>query len=232
MTNVATHSNTPPPHNEPHTRVGALVSRRPAVTLAVLVLVTFPLAACSSGPRNFFNENDRLRKENARLLQQVEELQRNIELRLAEIKQLESQSPNAPAIEGASVPRAVELKFDRHSGAIDTNGDGTDDTLRVYVRPLDQRGRFIVVAGRMSLQAVAITPGQQPALLIDRVFTPAEIDAAYRSGLTGTHYTLEAPLPNPLPDGVNEVTVKITFTDAADGAVITAETPTKLRRKP
>ncbi|MCE9591622.1 MAG: hypothetical protein K8S99_13985 [Planctomycetes bacterium] len=199
--------------------------------VAGLALALGLLGGCSRGPRGFENDNDRLRRENSELKAKVDELSRNIDLRLAEIKRLEAQSATQPAVEGAEVPRVVEIKFDHYSGAIDTDSDGTDDALRVYLKTIDQRGRFLVAAGRAVLQVVAITPGQPVATLIEKTFTPAELDAAYRSGLTGTHYTLETPLPRPLPAGVGEVTVKVTFTDAAGGVTISHEEPVKLRRK-
>lgn len=164
------------------------------------------------------------------LRRKVETLQRDIDLRLAEIKRLESQATARPAIEGAKIPQVVVLRFDRYTGGADTDNDGGDDTLRVYIKPMDQRGRFIVVAGSATLQAVAITPGQPPVLVVEKTLSPAEWDAAYRTGMTGTHYSIEAALPRPLPEGVTELTVKVTLTDAAGGATISQEQAVKLRR--
>jgi hypothetical protein len=47
--------------------------------------------------------------------------------------------------------------------------------------------------------------------------------------LTGTHYTLEVPVRPPPPAGVNEVSVQITFTDAASGATITRQQPVRIK---
>jgi hypothetical protein len=190
-----------------------------------IVLITALALLAGCGTKNFLNDNDRLRRENLELRTQVDQLQKNIDLRLAQIQTLEQRvSPTTrPAIEGAHVPQAAALQLDRYTGAIDTNHDGVDDTVRIYLKPLDQEGRFIPVAGRAVAQVVAIQPGEPPKLLAEKVFEPAEFNQAYRTGLTGTHYTLELPLPSPLPKGLKSATLKVTLTDAATGAQLVAE---------
>lgn len=206
------------------TRVRSLVT--PAIGAACLASV-----ACHSGPRNFLNENDNLRRQNLELREKVDGLQKQIDLRVAEIDTLNAQHGSAtrPALGGTDVPRVVKLDLDRYTGAIDTNGDGADDTLRIYLKTLDQHGRFLPAAGRAVVQVVAISPGTPPALIAEKTFEPREFDAAYRSGLTGTHFTLEVPLPAKPPAG--GATAKLTFTDAATNATLTAETPVKVRDK-
>jgi len=169
---------------------------------------------------------DELRVENDELREEVAALQERIALRLAEIEALEQKrGPVAPAsaVDGAEAPRLAALRFDRYSGAVDTDGDAVDDLIRVYVRPFDQDGRFLPVAGRAVLQAVVIEPGREPAELASRTFTPAEFKAAYRSSFTGTHYTLELPLPADLDPSLTAVTLKLTFTDAATGVTLSRQ---------
>lgn len=192
---------------------------------AVVGLCALALAGCHAAPRNFLNDNDQLRRENLELREKVEQLQKKIDLRLAEIQSLEQRIKTAspPAVAGAKVPQAVKIAMDRYSGPIDTNHDGIDDAVRVYLLTQDGEGRFIPVAGRAVVQVVAIEPGRPPALLVEKTFEPNELDAAYRSGLTGTHYTLEVPLVLPPPKGLRQATVKATLTDAASGAQLIAE---------
>jgi hypothetical protein len=200
---------------------------RLAVGGAPLVLLALLLTACAGpDPAKISAESDRLRKENLDLSRQVDELKTKTDLQQAQINTLQQRLETKSKVEGvapADVPAAVTLRFDRYSGFYDTDGDGQPDTLRVYLETLDQRGRFVPVAGRAVLQAVVITPDQPPAVLAQRDFEPAQFDQAYRTGFTGTHYTLEAKLAAPLPSGVNEATVKVTVTDAATGAVLSQQ---------
>jgi len=197
--------------------------------LLILGIACLTAAACHSGPRNYLNENDDLRRQNLELRQKVDDLQKQIELRLAQIDTLNSSRSSAtqPGLEGADVPHAVKLELGRYTGTVDTNGDGIDDTLRIYLKTLDQQGRFLPAAGRAVVQLVAIAPGTAPTLIAEKTFDPQEFDAAYRSGMTGTHYTIEVPLPAKPPAG--QATAKLTFTDAATHATLSAETSVKLR---
>ena len=180
------------------------------------------LAGCSA-PARVGRENDRLRHDNLELRRQVEQLEDAIKLRLAQIDGLEQRAGKSARVDGAELVQLTALRFGRYSGALDTDHNGTDDVLRVYLQPVDQHGRFMLAAGRAQLQAVSIVPDQEPRLILEHAGDAAEFDRAYRSGLTGTHYTLERPLPAPLPADVTGLTVVVAFTDAATGAQLRHE---------
>jgi len=176
--------------------------------------ISLLLAGCSS-PGRVTAENDRLRKENLDLTRQVEQMKRDVQLRLSEIEVLRQQAERQPHVSGADSLVVAALKFGRYSGPIDTDRDGKDDSLRVYLHTLDQHDRFMVAAGELKMQAAVLTPGSDPRVVADVTLTPEQFEHAYRTGLTGTHYRLEAALP----PGLDSITVKVTFTDAATGAV-------------
>lgn len=197
--------------------------RHPVILSALVLLL---LAGC--GRKNFLNENDKLREQNLKLTQQVEDLNRQLELRLGEIQTLRAQSAGERAIKDADPPVLARLAFARFTGAIDTNGDGKDDLIRIYLTPLDQRGRMFPVAGRLKVQAVAIQDDAPPALLAARTYEPAEFDSAYRANFTGYHFTIELPLPDSLDPALTSTTVKVSFTEALTGAVHSEEKVIKL----
>lgn len=196
-----------------------------------LVILLAALAASGCGPRNFENDNDRLRAEVLDLQRQVEQLQEKSALRTAELQALRQRAEgDAQPLEGVTPPSLAAVKLDRYTGVVDVDNDGSDDTVRVYVKPVDGEGRFLVSVGRATVQVVAIREGQPPRTIVERTFTPAEFDAAYRSSFTGTHYTLELQLPSPLPDdAVGPATIQLTFTDPA-GATFTEQAATTIER--
>jgi len=177
--------------------------------------------------RQYLNENDKLRNENLSFRRTVQDLQTNQELHLAQIRSLEQQLGHTSHVEGvdpSDIPRVVSMAFGRLSGVIDTNGDGIDDTVRVYVRTLDQYGRFMPAIGPAEFQVVAIVPGQAPVSLANVNMTPQQFNQAYRSGLTGTHFTLQAPLGAVSQwQGVQRVVAKVTLTLAGSGVVVQFE---------
>ena len=189
------------------------ISRRSTWPLFVVLVLVAVVSACSA-PIRIGRENDRLRRSNLDLQRKVEKLEKAAQLRLKQISVLERRAAVAPEIPGADVPQLVAVRFGRYSGPVDTDHNGTNDTLRIYLRTEDQHGRFIVAAGRAQLQVVAINPGSEPRIVVGQTFEPPEFDMTYRSGLTGTHYTLELPIPDSSPPNL---TVSLTFTDAATG---------------
>lgn len=203
-----------------------------AATHLVLLASLSVLPSCSlGGPKNFENENDRLRAENLTLQRQVEELREKAALRAGELEALQQQGGAAAPIDGASPPTVAGIKLDRYTSAVDTDNDGADDAVRIYLRPVDRDGRLLVSAARVTVQVVSIREGRPPSTVAERTFTPPEFDAAYRSGFAGTHYTLELQLPSPLPDeAVGPGTIQVTFTDAATGATFTEQRATTIER--
>lgn len=211
----------PSPHNRPVIVRDPTPRRWLARTFVVILLVA---TGCSRKPRNFLYETDQLRKDNLDLQRQIEGLENAIALRLEEIHRLEQQvSGSRQRIEGARIPQVTALRFDRYTGAIDANDDGMDDTVRVYLKTLDQQGHFIPVAGRAVVQAVLIQPGRVATVLNETTYEPQAFSAAYRCGLTGTHYTLELDLPSPPTAEAGQITLKLTFTDAATGVQLSHE---------
>lgn len=178
----------------------------PPLALAALLLV-------GCGPRNFQNANDELRAQRLELRQRVATLEEDLQQRLGEIEALRAQVEGPSAqLPGARPPVFAAVKLGRYTGPVDVDGEGGDDLIRLYVKTLDQQGRMLPVAARAVVQAVHLRPDAEPVLYAERTWEPDAFDAAYRTGFTGTHYTLELPLDDDAPD---ELTVKITVTSAA-----------------
>jgi len=186
------------------------------------------LTACQAGPRNFENENDRLRRANQQLEADVRELEQELARREAETRRLAEQFEDAGR-PSADTPRATRIEFGRYTGPIDTDDDGRDDTVRVYVQPLDQQGRFIPVRAEARLRLVALPPDEDPYVVEDRNWSADEFAQCYRSGLTGTHYTLESPL-DPPEDAPERMLIVVDLHDQSTGVTLTLEQPITLQR--
>jgi hypothetical protein len=91
------------------------------------------------------------------------------------------------------------------------------------VVPTDAYGRFVQVVGTLVVEARAVpatgaTDAGAPVL--STTLRPGAVRDAYRSGLTGTHYSVELPLSGPAQAG--DVMLRASFTDALTGATHTA----------
>lgn len=211
------------------------------VSLAAAGLVLCTLTGCISGrlggsqpPDVVINE---LRDDNIALKEQVASLQKNIDARLAEIDTLRQQVDGARPLQGVDAPRVVKLEFGRYSSAVDRDGDKRDDVIRLYLKTMDQQGRFLPASGKATLQAVLLRAGKEPLTLATVEIDPQAWDKSYRTGLTGTHFSLELPLTgtdstalNTLKKGPHDITVMISFTDAATGATLNLQGTYTARR--
>jgi hypothetical protein len=194
-----------------------------------LLVLLLGATACQQGPRHFANENDRLREKNEKLADEVRRLERTLEAKNARIQRLEEARAEslAPWLAPARVPTARTLRLGGFTGVARLGkGEGRDPVLRVYLRTLDQRDRFLPVGGRLTLRLVRIPAEGEAETLVTRRYGPEGLDDAYRSNLTGTHYSFDLPVPEASP---KEATLKAIFVSGETGRELTAERPVRLR---
>ncbi len=179
-------------------------------------------SGCGGSPSAVNND---LRAEVLQLEQQVAQLEEALERRERELQAMREAQEPLPEVEGAPRPRLAELRLGEASGPYDSDGDLGDDVVRVYLQTFDQQGRRIPVAGRATVRAVWLPDGDagdgsggEPLEVASRAYEPAEFDRTYRAGFSGTHYTLELPLPEALPAGMTEATVIVTLIEGQTGA--------------
>lgn len=172
-----------------------------------------------------------LRRDRAALAQRLDQLEQDIARRLEQIDQLEREQAAGPVdgVNPVDLPRFVELKVGRFSGPLDTNDDGRDDVVRLYLETLDQHGRFLPVAGRGTAQVVILSVDQPPTVAGEMTVEPKTFDASYRSGLMGTHYRIDIPVEAPGERGLHTAAVKMAVMDAATGAVVECDASMRLR---
>lgn len=193
--------------------------RVPLPFVAVLTLWV-ALVACHAGPRNYENENDRLRAQVLDLTDQVRTLNAQVDsLNTALAAAEQRQGVSLP--EGLHVPRATDLDVSSTSCIILEQGK---PTARLYLRTLDARRRFVQTIAEVRLTITATRPGADPVTLATQSFDPHHFDAAYRQGLTGVHYTLLCPLQR-LPDPGESVTAAIALHDLQTGLTLQTQTP-------
>ena len=211
--------------------MGRSPAARRVVRAAVVIVgaaCVFNAAGCGSG-KGFLNENDRLRRENMELTERAaaaEQRAAGLEADLAAART----AAGLTWPEGVDRPVCASVEIDGLSGGVDTDADGIDDILRLYVVTLDGKRRFVQTVGQLRVTAAAIEPGQEALTAAARTLSAAEFDAAYRSGLTGTHYTVEFSLGEAAPRGIESLTVRVALTDASNGRVHEAGRAVKVKR--
>ncbi|MCC5827862.1 MAG: hypothetical protein JJU36_00315 [Phycisphaeraceae bacterium] len=219
----------------------------PAALLVAVVGVLAGLGGCLpariGGDRSLEESANELRRSNLELRRDNERLSTENQDLVEAIRELEARladPPALPEVEPQRLPRLTRLGIGRYSGAIDTTRDGRDDTLRLYLETRDQDGRFLVVAAVARISAVMVPMAADedepsPIALGSRSFSAEEFARAYRSGLTGTHYTLEMPIDHerikhiPAEHRPELITLQVELTEAATGQRLTRQMPVRVR---
>jgi hypothetical protein len=183
----------------------------------------FGLAAASGCEQSFVTEGDELRarvldleNENRQLARRVEELETELQMAAARPESL-------PEAVRAAQPHVADIALGRLSHVVDLDEDGRPDRVRLYVEPRDGRGRFVQLVGTLSVNA-ALMPAEAAAETVGRLtLGPLELRDAYRSGITGTHYTIEVPVTLPPAAAEREILVRVVYVDGRTGAEHTAQ---------
>lgn len=184
---------------------------------AVAVVVTL-CALTGCGPRNFINENDKLRAENLELKSSIEELESQLKNREGELDAARQQLAGPESkIEGAELPVFSSLWFDRFTGFTDTDRDGEHDTLRVFLRPFDQDGRFLPMAGKATVSLVRINPDSDPQIVARQSFDAKTFKASYRESFMSSHFTLELPVDSGKLQSKETLIIQVVATEATTG---------------
>lgn len=176
--------------------------------------------------------NDQLRHTNIELQGQVQQLRGRVtelESELQVVRDTPEGAATLPEDVRANVPHVTAISIGRLSHAADRDADGSPDTLVLYVQPTDSLGRFVQMVGQVAVHA-AILPADGDAITIGRAaFDAAQVRNAYRSAITGVHYTFDVLITLPQA-GARKAAVHLEFTDGLTGRTFSSDRTIKLLR--
>ncbi len=206
-----------------------LRTRPPASLAAIaagLAVAALALPACSRGPRNFENENDRLRRQVLDLQDSLRETQASLleaEAKLAEHAAASGLPPEVLAV----VPRCAGIEIDSLTGAIDLDGAPDAEAVDVYIRAFDGRRRATHLVGSLAIELTTLPSPTESDRTPDRLarvaLTPLEVSEAYRATIIGIHYSIRIPLDAPVAPSEGRILVSAAFEDALTGLTSRAE---------
>jgi hypothetical protein len=145
----------------------------------------------------------------------------------AENKQLKEQLAtlmgiDKPArIEALSTITAIEIT--NRSGLYDKNKDKKNDTLIVYLKPIDDMGDVIKAAGAVDVELWNLNAKPQEALLKSWAIEPKELKKNWSGSLMTTYYKLQFDVNSVLTGKEKDLTLKAQFTDYLTGKVLKAQ---------
>jgi len=161
------------------------------------VILVAALWGCTlGGSGKAGDELDRLRRENRRLADESAALAAERDELSTKVREAAREGPLPPDVVEA-LPRCASIEIGRYSGISPAGRTARPTGLVVYIEPLDGKRRFVQVAGVLSVTARLLPRAGAPGdgVELARVtLGPRELREVYRSGLGGTHYTIEVPV--------------------------------------
>lgn len=197
-----------------------------ATLLPILALGLLP--GCEGGKVSL--ENDELRQRVLVLERENEQLRSREQEMQIELEQESRRVESLPSEVRESVPHVTELSIGRLSHARDLDDDGRPDEIVIYLTTTDGYGRFVQAVGRVSVHAVMFPPGENALTVGLLVLDPPALRQAYRSGVSGTHYTIELPIELDEDPPAPSVVVNVQYEDGRTGAIRSDEREISLRR--
>ncbi len=115
----------------------------------------------------------------------------------------------------------VQLKLGQYTGGADLDGQPGDDGVKVYLRPLDQRGDTVKVAGTVTIELYDLA-AKDNKLIGQYQFNVDEVSKAFSGGFMAYHFTFTCPWKPARPKN-SELTIRAEFTDYLTGKKLTAQ---------
>ncbi len=197
-----------------------MASRPPQCKLArtLVLLSVLPLLGCGSPPPGEGSSERiaQLQKERLELQAQIARLEQLTE-RLQ--GQVETLAGLPAAVEKSYLYRLKQVKLSKYTGLYDQSGDNVADTLRVYLKPVDQDGDIVKAAGLVDVQLWSLEGSAQGAMIGQWRVEPPALRALWYGSLLTINYRLEFELPSAAVAVASPLTVTVQFTDMLSGKV-------------
>lgn len=179
------------------------------------------LAGCGIGTERKTPEElraEKLQQEKASLKGDVEQHRVQIEQLRAQIRELSAlkDKPNNPY-------ELTSLRIAKISNFFDKDRDGIQETLVVYVQPIDAEGDVVKAAGTVSVQLWNLNNPNGQAMLGQWKVEPAELRKLWFNSLAITSYRLTFDRPETVGVFSEPLTLRVTFTDYLTGETFLAQ---------
>ncbi len=183
----------------------------------ILMTLAAMLTGCSSGPKRPWNTLKECIQANTELSMQVQALE-------SENTQLTEQVNTLSTLDTAARLEALDtlekVRLGKRTGFYDKDDNGTNETLVVYLEPLDTAQDYTKAVGKVDIQLWDLDATADKAKLAEWTVEPADLHKTWGSTLFTAYYRIKLPLEI-VTDQQKDYTVKITFTDYLTGKVLT-----------
>lgn len=203
---------------EEKTRSAQRWPRRSAVSAALLIACVVAVG-CNSQQADLAQRLRKLDAENVRLTRRVNQTNQRVAALEKQLQTLQGFPPERMA----HFVTAAQAKIGRFTGPFDSDNDGIDDGIKVYLKLRDRHGDTIKAGGQVDIEFWDLAASQDQRLLGTWQFAMANLSAHWLAGMMADHYRFELTWPGGRPPRNLYITVKLRFADAITGAVFESQ---------
>ncbi len=194
---------------------------------SVLCVLAFVAGCENAGSRSLLAEEiNTLRQEKTQLTRQIEQSRTENEQLRKQIRVLSDLPPEARL---ENLYNLQKIKITGYTNLYDKNKDGRNETLIVYIQPIDEEGDIVKATGAVDVQLWDLNKEAGQALLGQWHVTPDELKKLWFATLVIINYRLTFDVADKIDEFKEPLTVKVTFTDYLSGEVFTEQKVIKPR---
>ena len=187
------------------------------IEIVIMIALGITLTGCGGGKQHQTDLLSECEQENTTLSAQVQTLKsENTEL----TEQVNTLSKLDARTRLESLDTLKKICIGKHSGFYDKNEDGKNETLVVYLEPLDTVQDFVKAIGAVKIELWDLDEISEKAKLSEWTLKPSDLHKTWGGTIFHSYYRIKLPLED-IPLENEEYTVKVTFTDYLSGKVLT-----------
>ncbi|OQY04583.1 MAG: hypothetical protein B6I25_06765 [Planctomycetales bacterium 4572_13] len=142
------------------------------IDIFILIILAAMLTGCGSGKQRQWDTLKNCKQENTELSMQVQRLE-------SENTQLTEQVNTLSTLDAAARLEALDtlekIRIGKHTGFYDKDDDGTNETLVVYLEPLDSAQDYTKAVGKVNIQLWDLNAAENKAKQAEWTLEPAEL---------------------------------------------------------
>ena len=187
------------------------------IDTVIIVALAAMLAGCGGGTQRNWNTLKKCQQENTELSLKVQTLK-------SENTQLAEQVNTLSTLDAAARLEALgtleKVRIGKRTGFYDKDDDGANETLVVYLEPLDTAQDFVKAVGQAKIELWDLDAAADATKAAEWTIEPAELHKTWGGTIFAAYYRIKLPLEGIL-DQKKEYTAKVIFADYLSGKVLT-----------
>jgi outer membrane murein-binding lipoprotein Lpp len=194
------------------------MSRFHCAARLLLVVGILLCGGCGNSEKSLWQKIKDLGNQKSDLAIRVEKLEQENQQLRNQVKTLQGLDPNERL---AAVDVLEKIAIGSRTGLYDKDGDGTKESLVVYIEPTDIAGDRVKAAGRVDLRLWNLdAEGSQNALLKEWRVQPEQLKGCWAATLMTHYYRLTFGVADILKPDETGLVVKVKFVDYVSGKVL------------